>query len=354
MSSDKMAHSVQLKRILSFLILGQRGGMNRAKIIELLHDRPYNINQMSEHLNLNYRTVKHHVNTLLKHELISSSKTGGYGEVFFLSPELEGNMEIFEGIVNRIDDLEHLSNFMESPDFFKGVLQKTYEGVIIVDTEWEVFFWNGSASRIFGFHDEDFRHWPLDIFLDGSDFEQIKRMIDKNGRLDDLETTGKNRLEERIEINITIDPIKNDNDELVGYSIMVRDISERKSIETRIKMKKDILEIIMENIRTGVAYLDRDFNFMNVNSAYAKESGFTKEDIVGQNHFELFPNKENEDIFHNVRDTGTAKEIFDRPYEFPNHYKRSSTHWNWSLVPVKDGSGRVFSLVLTLREISPE
>ncbi|MFO8051610.1 MAG: PAS domain S-box protein [Thermoplasmatota archaeon] len=349
-----MAHLVQLKRVLSFLILGQKGGKNRSKIIELLHDRPYNINQMSEHLDLNYRTVKHHVDTLLKYELVSSSKTGGYGDVFFLSPELEGNMHIYTGIVDKMEEVKQLTDFMDSPNFFKSVLQKTYEGVIIVDIEWEVFFWNESASRIFGFHDEEFRHWPLDIFLDESEFSGIKKMLDKEGRLNDIETCGKTMSGERLDINITIDPILNANDKLIGYSIMVRDISERKRIENRIKMKKDTLEIIMENIRTGVAYLDREYNFLNVNSAYARESGHSKEELIGQNHFKLFPNKENEAIFNNVRESGNAKEVIDRPYEFSDHLKRSSTHWNWSLVPVKDESGSVSSLVLTLREISRE
>jgi len=354
MSTDHLAQSGQLKKVLSFLILGQKGGKNRIKIIDLLRDRPYNMNQMAELLDLNYRTVKHHVEALLKYQLISSSKTGGYGDVFFLSPDLEGNMQLYDGIIKKIDTVKQLRDFTDSPLFFKTVLEKTYEGVIIVDIEWEVLFWNKSASRIFDYHDEDILHFPLDIFLDESKFSEIKKILVSDERLDDVETQGRTRSGERLDINITIDPIRNENNDVIGYSIMVRDISERKRIETRIKTKKDTLEIIMENIRTGVAYLDREFNFINVNSAYAKESGYSKENIVGQNHFKLFPNKENEAIFNNVLESGNAKEVIDRPYEFINQLNKRSTNWNWSLVPVKDESGSVFSLVLTLREISRE
>jgi PAS domain S-box-containing protein len=350
MSKDVDFHPIALKRTLSYLILGQKGGENRVKIIELLKERPYNINQMAEKLGLNYRTIKHHINILMKHELISSSKTGGYGEVFFLSPEIEGNIQLYDSIIEKMDSVKQLSNFTESPHFFKNVLEGTFEGVIIVDITWDVFFWNKSATRIFDYKNEDILHWPLDIFFDKPTFDRMKRNLLKGKRVSDFETYGKKRSGERIDISLTIDPVVNGDDNVIGYSIMVRDISERKELDNRIKMKKDTLEIIMENTDTGIAYLTNEFNFININSAYALESGHNKEDLIGRNHFEFFPDKENEKIFKNVVSSGESIEVFDKPYKFPDQPNRGITYWNWTLIPVKDNYGKVTSLVLTLKE----
>ncbi len=353
MSSIQMIQMIALKRNLSFLLLGQKGGKNRMEIIDLLWDRPYNINQISEKLKLNYRTVKHHINILLKYQLISSSKTGGYGDVFFLSPDLEGNKDIYNSVIRKMDIVKKLTDLTDSPQFFKTVLQQTYEGVIIVDHDWDVVFWNNSASRIFGFRGEEDLHGPLDIFSKEPLFKDIKKKLAKEGRITDLETFGKTLSGERIDINLTIDPICLEDKQVIGYSILTMDISERKKIEAKLSIKRNILEVIMENAGTGIAYLDADFNILKANSTFARESGHNKEDLIGKNHFEIFKNKENLSLFEDVKRSGERIEVFDRPYEFQDQPKRGVSYWNWSLVPVKDDSDIVASLVLTLKETNP-
>ena len=90
-----------LKYLLGWLIAGTRGGVSRAKIIQVLHDTPQNANQLANLLSLDYRTIRHHLEVLEKNKIITSAG-GGYGTTYFLSPAMEENYAVFEEIMKKI------------------------------------------------------------------------------------------------------------------------------------------------------------------------------------------------------------------------------------------------------------
>ena len=89
------------KHLLQWMIAGSRGGVNRGKIIEILKEVPMNANQLGNQLEVDYRTVRHHIDVLEKNGLITSMGER-YGKMYFLSMELEENYQDFEEIWERI------------------------------------------------------------------------------------------------------------------------------------------------------------------------------------------------------------------------------------------------------------
>jgi len=90
-----------MEKLLWWLIAGKRGGINRARIIKMLADRPYNTNQLSDELHLDYKTVRHHIKILEKNKIIKSSGET-YGRLYFLSAKMEENYDIFEKIWRKL------------------------------------------------------------------------------------------------------------------------------------------------------------------------------------------------------------------------------------------------------------
>jgi len=94
-----------MKKMLWWLILGTRGGINRAKIIKKLNEHPYNANQLSEELNVNYRTIRYHINILEDSNVVKSAGEK-YGKMYFLSEDMEMNYNDFEKIWRQIKEVK--------------------------------------------------------------------------------------------------------------------------------------------------------------------------------------------------------------------------------------------------------
>ncbi len=90
-------------RLLWWLLAGSRGGVNRARIILTLHYMPSNANQLAENLDLDYKTIRHHLDILVKHEAIVP-QGDGYGTVYFVSDDIEANFNDFRQIWVRIGE----------------------------------------------------------------------------------------------------------------------------------------------------------------------------------------------------------------------------------------------------------
>ena len=89
-------------RLLWFLFAGTRGGDNRIKILDILIKNPLNINKISEELQLDYKTIQHHMRILEKNNLVT--KIGDkYGILYFISNYMEKNIESYYNIKKKLD-----------------------------------------------------------------------------------------------------------------------------------------------------------------------------------------------------------------------------------------------------------
>lgn len=92
-----------MRRLLRHLIAGTKGGYNRAKIIKELEKEPQNAYQLSEKLNLNYKTVRHHLRVMEKNYLVISSGDS-YGAKYSLSIQMKNNLDNFHKIWESIQE----------------------------------------------------------------------------------------------------------------------------------------------------------------------------------------------------------------------------------------------------------
>lgn len=81
-----------------YVLAGTRGGVNRTRIVRALDERPRNANQLAEDLELNYDTVRHHLDVLTDNDVLEKSGDD-YGAVYLVSDVARANWDTVEEII---------------------------------------------------------------------------------------------------------------------------------------------------------------------------------------------------------------------------------------------------------------
>ncbi|MCL9814587.1 ArsR/SmtB family transcription factor [Natranaeroarchaeum aerophilus] len=85
-----------------------RGGPNRLRLVRALDHRPRNANQLAKALDLDYTTVRHHLDVLMQHGVVSKTDDE-YGAVYEPSESAREHW-------GTIEEIERQRSEVETPD----------------------------------------------------------------------------------------------------------------------------------------------------------------------------------------------------------------------------------------------
>lgn len=91
-----------MRKVLWWLIGGSRGGRNRLRIIRTLEGKPMNANKLASKLDLDYKTVRHHLDLLTDNDVVETVGDS-YGQLYFLTDRMESNLDVLEAIEEAAD-----------------------------------------------------------------------------------------------------------------------------------------------------------------------------------------------------------------------------------------------------------
>jgi DNA-binding transcriptional ArsR family regulator len=91
-----------MKGVLWYVLTGTRGGPNRVRILQAVESRPRNPNQLADALDLDYTTVRHHLDVLVENGVVE--KTGDdYGAVYLPTDQARHHWDTVEKIIEEVE-----------------------------------------------------------------------------------------------------------------------------------------------------------------------------------------------------------------------------------------------------------
>jgi len=90
-----------MEDVLWYLLASSRGGETRARLLRAIDERPRNANQLAEALELDYTTVRYHLDVFVENNVLEATGDG-YGDVYLPTEQARHSWERVEEIVEEV------------------------------------------------------------------------------------------------------------------------------------------------------------------------------------------------------------------------------------------------------------
>jgi len=229
----------------------------------------------------------------------------------------------------------HLAAIVTSSD--DAIISKSLDGIILS--------WNRGAERMFGYTAEEIVGKSVTILIPPEQIDEepiILERIRRGERIDHFQTVRVRKDGRRLDISLTVSPVRNDTGRIVGASKVARDITQQKRIEAQSRASEQRFRLMADSAPVLIWMADETRARIWVNKAWLDFTGRAIEQELG---FEWSESVHPDDLSGYLR---TYLDSFQecKPFRTEYRLRRHDGESRWvvdTAVPLREGPGGSFS-----------
>ncbi len=127
-----------------------------------------------------------------------------------------------------------------------AIVDSSEDAIVSKNLDGIVTSWNSSAEKMFGYRAEEIVGRPITRIIPPELQEEEHRILatlKRGERIEHFETVRITKTGERLDVSLTVSPIKDDDGHIVGAAKMARDIRQRKRMEEALRTTEKIAAV---------------------------------------------------------------------------------------------------------------
>ena len=208
------------------------------------------------------------------------------------------------GAIESIRDITALKKVQEmlqdSEERYRSVVENIQDVLYRTDKNGLITMISPSVSRLYGAsHEEVLGKHAEDFWMFPNERKEMLQRIRQHGVVRDYEITLRKKDGSPVSVSVT-SSFRNDKDgNILGVEGIIRDITERKRTEEeRLRLARAI-----EQISEGIMITDANWNILYANPAFARITGYAREEIIGLHSRVLESDKHGTNFYGRIRET---------------------------------------------------
>ncbi len=205
-----------------------------------------------------------------------------------------------------------MPNTMEYQALLHAIVDSSDDAIIGRDLDGIVNLWNNAAEKLFGYSRAEMVGRSSDIIVPAdrqAEDAAVMARARQGERVDHYETIRLSKTGRRVEVSLTISPIRHSSGDLVGFSHIARDITQQKIADRQFIH----LAAVVDSSDDAIASKDLNGIVQSWNRAAEQMFGYSAAEIVGQSIRVIIPEErwpEEDEVLERLR-AGERIEHFD-------------------------------------------
>jgi PAS domain S-box-containing protein len=245
---------------------------------------------------------------------------------------------------HRTVESKLLASIVDSTD--DAIFSKTLAGVITS--------WNKAAERIYGYQAEEIIGQPVSLLIPPDSPNEMVEILDRirhGERVGPYETTRRRKDGTIIAISLTVSPIHDAVNRVVGASTIARDITERERARDQASAAAQYSRSLIEASLDPLVTISAEGKITDVNEATVRVTGVERGHLVGTDFSDYFtePDRARE----GYRQVFAQGFVTDYPLTI-RHTGGDLTEVLYNASVYKDAGGRVLGVFAAARDVTAQ
>jgi PAS domain S-box-containing protein len=168
------------------------------------------------------------------------------------------------GAVLVFRDVTEARRAAEARSYLAAIVESSDDAIIGKTLDGRIASWNRGAERLYGYSAAEIVGKPLSVLVPPEHPDELPAIMDRVRRgehIDHFETVRVRKDGSRVEVSLTISPIRDAEGKVVGASKIARDITARKEDERR---RTEFLALLAHELRNPLAPLRSSLEVMRL------------------------------------------------------------------------------------------